>query len=641
VKKISIPNSATAALLLSTLTGWAWTLYAGKDLNWDFFNYHLYSGYSALNYRFDKDFFTANLQGYLNPYSHVPLYLMVHNDWPPTIIALALSTLQTTNALIIYKITIEALPESDEYKKSLALLSCLICLTSPILLQEIGSSFNEATTSIPVLLSIYFIIKRKKTTKSFFIAGTLIGVAIALKMTNLMFFASAFPVLALQKYRLKRISLYILGTSISFLIINGHWSYQLYKHMGNPFFPMFNEFFKAENFTTEPIKHFRFSVNSVVDYLLRAFEIATPKPYTWTETTAPDLKFLIIFIAGPLLILTQKFSHPIKQLSLLNSSRSHIILYLFSSWIIWMTLSGNGRYYLPMICLSSSIIIIIIQSSLNKKPFLTHSLAIIIATCQIYIIATSADKRWSAYEWKEKWVTLDIPNELRSKPWIFLTTELQSSSFILPYLSEKSSMINISGQYGLTSNSEDTRQKAIINQNTERLRSLNSQIASAPTNIQESFLKAQFIRFNLTPDMSDCMTIVFEETPKGNNLSSTNYLSCKLKKAPIDAYESYKIRIKEIDAAFNSIEDTCPNLFQPPRMPTISSFGNGPVDYRYYINTDIQLYLTSKGEIKYYNTIKQGDPITIDTLENYKKKKATIECDKNYSPPFGGKFSEW
>src|SRR5882672_8740254 len=49
----------------------------GKDMAWDTLNYHLYSGFSALNDRFGQDYFAAGPLAYLNPYAYAPFYAMV------------------------------------------------------------------------------------------------------------------------------------------------------------------------------------------------------------------------------------------------------------------------------------------------------------------------------------------------------------------------------------------------------------------------------------------------------------------------------------------------------------------------------------------------------------------------------------
>ncbi|MEA5097992.1 MAG: hypothetical protein VB032_05595, partial [Burkholderiaceae bacterium] len=53
------------------------TWYAGRDYNWDLFNYYLYAPHAYVNGLLGKDFMAGSFQSYLNPLPYVPFYLMV------------------------------------------------------------------------------------------------------------------------------------------------------------------------------------------------------------------------------------------------------------------------------------------------------------------------------------------------------------------------------------------------------------------------------------------------------------------------------------------------------------------------------------------------------------------------------------
>src|SRR5580692_3058649 len=54
----------------------------GKEMAWDLLHYHFYSGFSALNDRFEQDYFAAGVQTYFNPYAYVPFYVLVKLGLP-------------------------------------------------------------------------------------------------------------------------------------------------------------------------------------------------------------------------------------------------------------------------------------------------------------------------------------------------------------------------------------------------------------------------------------------------------------------------------------------------------------------------------------------------------------------------------
>ena len=75
------PAVALVVFCISTVLCVAWTLIAGKDLNWDLLHYHYYDAHALLEWRIRQDYFAASTQSYLNPLGYVPFYLMVSAGW--------------------------------------------------------------------------------------------------------------------------------------------------------------------------------------------------------------------------------------------------------------------------------------------------------------------------------------------------------------------------------------------------------------------------------------------------------------------------------------------------------------------------------------------------------------------------------
>ena len=69
-----------------------WTVYAGKDLNWDLLHYHLYAAHAFVEGRLGRDFFAASAQGYLNPIGFLPFYWMVSSGWHSVVVSVLLAT---------------------------------------------------------------------------------------------------------------------------------------------------------------------------------------------------------------------------------------------------------------------------------------------------------------------------------------------------------------------------------------------------------------------------------------------------------------------------------------------------------------------------------------------------------------------
>ena len=83
----------------------AWTVAAGKDLNWDLLNYHYYAPYQLLGARLAQDFFAASAQSYLNPVGYLPFYLMVSAGWHSVLVSVLLALAHGSSLALLYAIT--------------------------------------------------------------------------------------------------------------------------------------------------------------------------------------------------------------------------------------------------------------------------------------------------------------------------------------------------------------------------------------------------------------------------------------------------------------------------------------------------------------------------------------------------------
>ena len=85
-----------AVFLVPAVLCAAWTVIAGKDVNWDLLNYHYYLPYELLGMRLEQDFFAASAQSYLNPLGYLPFYLMVSHGWHSVLASPLLAAAHTT-----------------------------------------------------------------------------------------------------------------------------------------------------------------------------------------------------------------------------------------------------------------------------------------------------------------------------------------------------------------------------------------------------------------------------------------------------------------------------------------------------------------------------------------------------------------
>jgi hypothetical protein len=292
---------------LSTLVTVAFTLLSGKDLNWDALNYHYYAGFSALNDRFALDFIAASFQAYLNPYAHVPFYLMAKSGMPSIAIATVLAIAHSALLWLTYELALVlASPVPRVRDQMIAVSAVTMAAINPVFLQLVGSSFADISTGVLALGAWVAIARsfRGATFHAVAIAGILAGGATALKLSN--------AVLRDRSGDSDRLLAWRLGASGACSnIVFDRMRIDICRNrcaLGTSFvaggsaihfFPFFNGMFKSSLFILEPIKHLRFVPESVVEGLWRPVAIAMPDALVHVEVRAPDIRYVLLF---PLLV---------------------------------------------------------------------------------------------------------------------------------------------------------------------------------------------------------------------------------------------------------------------------------------------------------------------------------------------------
>ena len=141
-------------MLASSIACLAWSWAAGRDLNFDQLHYHFYSAYQYLDNRLERDFMGASIQGYLNPLGHVPFYLMVRANWGSLLIGSVLAFVHSICLWLVYGISRELIPAETPSRTWMIAASVALAFLAPLYLIEVGSTFIDVSTGIPVLAGI-------------------------------------------------------------------------------------------------------------------------------------------------------------------------------------------------------------------------------------------------------------------------------------------------------------------------------------------------------------------------------------------------------------------------------------------------------------------------------------------------------
>lgn len=632
-----------AFLAASSFACLVWSWYAGRDLNWDQLNYHFYSAYHFLEDRLERDFMGASIQGYLNPLGYVPFYLMVRANWPSLLIGSILALAHSTCLWLIYGISRELIPAQTPFRIAMIAASVALAFLAPIYLLEVGSSFIDVTTTIPILAGVLLLMICDRSTRAgllVLLAGLLMGAASGLKLTNATFAvaASVFIVMATRPVsaRIREMAIYVAGGIAGFLLVDGAWAYHLFKTFGNPLFPWFNAWFPSPDFPRFNIRQFRFLTDGLADYLLFPIRMLDLKDHVYTESRSPDIRILAFL----LLVAAIGVAFPIRRKQPSDASasprepgvsRTYLAALAFSliSYVLWLGSSGNGRYALalqlfmgPMIVASSVL--------LFRSKRAIGSVVASIFLVQTAVVYMSADRRWQPARWAATWYDLTIPAALQQRAFLYLSLDSQSSAFLAPFLNTGSSFVNLVGQTSLApTRPGGKRLSSLLDRNRPNIRTLLLIQAQTETGkphpvifqVQDSILE----RVGLRSDPNDCLTIVMRDVvsnrvlvPTGSNFpvrfipDNTQFMTCATISDETAGHSAESTeRRARADRAFDMLEAQCPALFSPAGVYTDhmnASFS------RNYVNSDSLLRET--GGLVHYSGWKPGPALVLGKIES-------------------------
>ncbi|MFT9258953.1 MAG: hypothetical protein ABF535_12910, partial [Acetobacter sp.] len=219
------------------------SLFLGQDMNGDIWNYHLYNAYAYLNNRMLYDIGPAGAHSYFNPYLDTFNY-EVTTHLRPRLAAFVFGFIQGLIAYPIYFLSRYFIKN----KPASLLVFLICCFGSSFFLGELGTSINDNIISIPILWSLYLLLKYFDTLEFRFViySGLLVGISFGLKLTAATYIITIWAmILVFSKARIRASFYFLVSSAFSVIAVSGYWYYQLYAAFKNPLFPFFNNIFHS------------------------------------------------------------------------------------------------------------------------------------------------------------------------------------------------------------------------------------------------------------------------------------------------------------------------------------------------------------------------------------------------------------
>lgn len=651
--RLSRPLVYTACTLLALLTNYV----LGKELLWDTLDYHLYAGFTAVHDRFAQDYFGAGPGSYFNPYAYAPFYALVSAGMPALAIASLLAVVHSAILWLTYEIALCVCPSHNRPTcVAVGLWSIALAFLNPILIEQIGSSYADITTAALALFGWLLLARALRTPQAWlpFCAGLLLGAATALKLTNAVHAVAALPLIMVMP-RLGdalRFGVYfVAGLALAFVLVAGPWAYQLAQHFGNPFFPLLNNVFQSPEFTTEPLRHFRFIPGSLFEWLWRPFALADPVPMRQAEQSAPDLRYALLLLLIAWIgahLLWRRWRQLPKATPARPESGTRVLaglaLSLAVDWILWLTASGNGRYFLPAASVAAVVLVALVFRACAQQPQLRRYLLASAVAAQTISIYMGSDYRWTPGSWSGPWFEIHVPPQLASEANLYFVLGTQSNSYVAPFLSRDSGLINVTSVYPLSQHgATGAHIERLVRRYAPHLRILvrgaRLHDENDPGTPQHSAIDLTLGRFGLRVDPRDCAPISVRGLPpdlesiltvgtkriEGPPSDTTLLLSCRA--VTDDSDHSLEVaREGAVDRVFAHLEDACPQLFQPRGL--VSEHTTGSSWRRRYVNTDLQAWVNG-GEVKFFDLLRGDDPVYLGRESDWARAPLPLVCGRH------------
>ncbi|MBC7705749.1 MAG: hypothetical protein H7274_17625 [Rhodoferax sp.] len=649
---------------LCTLLAVAWTLFAGKDVPWDALHYHLNAGYSVLHHRLALDYFPASPQTYFVPYSYLPLSLMVEASWPSLAIGMAFAVVHGSALWLTWELA-RAVSE-DPCGRSPALVTwgaVVLALANPVLLQAIGSSFSDITTGALALGGYVALVNAFHRFRFHLvaIAGVLLGAAAALKMSNATFaLAPALPLLLgcapNWRTRWQGSLLFCCCAGGALLLISGTWAWALWQAFGNPLFPILDNLINpaaAAIGTVAPLtpgsplpnllgtldafRDHRFLPSSLAEALMRPFDLLAARRRIHTETLSADIRYaallcLPVFWLGVAVWRRRAGSTTVVDYRPSQNAWACLTASFVIAWVLWLLLSGNSRYFLPMACIAAVILVAGVRRALSGMRRAQGWTVVVVVCAQALMLSEAAEFRWSAQPWDGAWTQATIPAELQTRPFLYLSMDSQSNSFLLPYLAPGSALVGMGSDIDPESRSGQ-RVRALIDGHSPQVRMLTLVNAiesdGKPVAPAAATFDYPLRRLGLSVDIGDCEYIRYRGSSnaleqagaKSGARDQVYVYTCRVVPGR-GLTESELVGKRLADQVLDRVEGGCSNLFGTRHSTSVRS---GSIWRRNY--PDFAIWVNDDGFVRFADLFRGGGDISgLGTVNQWIESPRPLKC---------------
>jgi len=372
----------------------ALSVFEGGDRTYDLLNYHYVNGFLALHPGF-QNIGASGIQGFFNPLIDVPTYLG-YRYFSPAVVLFGFGLVQGLAFPLIYRIA-----RTIGTGKLTAYFAAGCGAFSALAMSEMGLSLGDTTLAPLILLAVLLIVRvapDSRTTVPFVAAGFLVALATGLKLTTAPFL---FGIVALVWFftdsgrRIRRSLLLILGAAVGGLISFGWWAWHLLRIYHNPFYPMYNQYFRSSFAGVGLNNGVDDRVHGVAEFFYYPFEIMVHPLRTGAGAMRdygfPVVEILLVVAAAWWAVRSVRAGRPQRVFNF-RVTRALCAFYL-ATYVVWVETTGIFRYMAPLEMLSF-LMIAVLLGDLGATFDFTKVVPWVVGLCFAAISLTQLSPIW-------------------------------------------------------------------------------------------------------------------------------------------------------------------------------------------------------------------------------------------------------
>lgn len=421
-----------AIVVCSMLAGALYTFAMGEDVNWDWQNYHEYNVWAVLNGRYGVDAVPPGFQTYFNPIVYFPVYYLRHY-LPSPYGLMIIGAIHGLNLALICLFARLVLRRAATLVAIAAAVA--IAASGPMTLSEVGTSFSDVLLALPVIGGFLLIlVADRQPAVRYLVAGLLIGAAVGLKLTNVVYAIGAAAAVLAAARPLRATALLGFGGIVGAALTGGEWCLIAWRDTGNPIFPLFNAVFQSGEVAAVNLMDAQFMPHSMLD--------ALAYPFYWlvgdhrgAEHPFRDARFAVVAVLLVLGLLVRMT----RGRAILTRRDVQLVVLFVVSYLAWLGLFSIQRYAVVLELLCGPIIVLLLaRLTARAGPTLPTS-SVPLNTLMLTVAAAIALWSQPADWWHRPWSDIyrpKIADELDQpatyfilgKPLAYIAPQLPSQS---------------------------------------------------------------------------------------------------------------------------------------------------------------------------------------------------------------------